>query len=423
MHPKIDYHTLPNRNILCIDMKSFYASCAALAKGMDPLTAYLAVVGDTNRRGSVVLAATPALKHDFGIRTGSRLFDIPDHEKIVTVSAQMNLYLQVSAEITRLFNKYVPKKAIYTYSVDESFLDVGGTDRLWESAENVASLIAEELKDTFGLTASIGIGPNMLMAKLCLDLEAKKNGIARWTYADIPEKLWPIQPLSRMWGIGPRLEKRLNRMGIMTVGQLAHFPLERLEKAFGVMGNQLYYHANGVDLSELREPIFASQMSYGKSQILLRDYHKPDDVACVILEMCEEVARRARADRKAGRTIVLGIGYSKTEGGGGFRRSITIETPTNITMEMYHACMHLFRKFYTGKTIRQIAVSLERIYEDRHIQLQLFTKDRAKERKLEFAMDTIRKKYGTNALLRAVSYTTAGTARERNKLVGGHFAE
>src|SRR5699024_5793300 len=243
------------------DMKSFYASCAALAKGMDPLTAYLAVVADTNRQGSVVLAATPALKRDFWIRTGSRLFDIPDHEKIVTVSAKMNLYLQVSTEITRLFNKYVPKEAIHTYSVDESFLEVDGTNRLWQSAENVAALIVEELKDTFGLTASIGIGPNMLMAKLCLDLEAKKSGIARWNYADIPEKLWPVQPLSRMWGIGPRLEKRLNRMGIMTVGQLANYSLKRLEKTFGVTGNQLYYHANGIDLSKLGAPILEGQIS------------------------------------------------------------------------------------------------------------------------------------------------------------------
>src|SRR5699024_12786794 len=113
---------LANRNVVCMQMKSFYASCAARDIEMEPLTAYLAVVGDTNRRASVVLAATPALKHDLGIRTGSRLFDIPDHEKIVTVSAQMNSYVQFSAEITRLVNKYVPKEAITTYSVEYTLL-------------------------------------------------------------------------------------------------------------------------------------------------------------------------------------------------------------------------------------------------------------------------------------------------------------
>src|SRR5690625_2420219 len=120
MNPQIDYSVFPNRHILCIDMKSFYASCAALAEGLNPLTDRLAVVADLNRRGSVVLAATPRLKKEFGIRTGSRLFEIPKNEQIITVSAQMNLYLQISTEISRLFNKYVPKEAIHTYSVDRS---------------------------------------------------------------------------------------------------------------------------------------------------------------------------------------------------------------------------------------------------------------------------------------------------------------
>src|SRR5690625_1969680 len=114
MNPPIDYQAFNKRNILCVDMKSFYASCAAIAHGLDPLTAYLAVVADTNRSGGVVLAASPALKRDFGIRTGNRLFEIPNDPNIVLISAQMNLYLQISVEITRLFNKYVPKEAIHT---------------------------------------------------------------------------------------------------------------------------------------------------------------------------------------------------------------------------------------------------------------------------------------------------------------------
>lgn len=422
MNPSIDYNLLPKRTILCIDMKSFYASCAALAKGFDPLTARLAVVADLSRRGSVVLAATPALKQEFGIRTGSRLFEIPENEQITTVSAQMNLYLQVSTEISRLFNKYVPKEAIHTYSVDESFLELNGTDKLWGNAEQVASLILQEIEETFGLPAAIGIGPNMLMAKLCLDLEAKKHHIARWTYEDIPRKLWPLSPLSKMWGIGGRLEKRLIRMGISTVGELAHYSLERLRKTFGIMGDQLFYHANGIDLSELGAPILNGQISYGKSQILLKDYHNPQDVRYVILEMCEEVGKRARAEQKAGRTVSLGIGYSETEGGGGFHRSLTVETPTNLTMEIYDVCIHLFNKFYRHHTVRKISIRLSNISEDQSVQLQLFQEDRTRERKLGYTMDAVRDKYGQDALLRAVSFTPAGTALKRAKLVGGHYA-
>lgn len=423
MNPRIDDGLYSNRNVLCVDMKSFYASCEALSMGLDPLTTHLAVVADTNRRGSVVLAASPALKNDFGIRTGNRLFEIPRDSRITVVSAQMNMYLHISKEITRLFNKYVPKDALHTYSVDESFLQVDGMSQLWGSAEEIAKMILTELKDTFGLTAAIGIGPNMLMAKLCLDLEAKKYGIARWTYADIPEKLWSVSPLSQMWGIGNQLEKRLNRMGISTVGQLAHYSLKRLEQTFGIMGNQLYHHANGIDLSKLGAPIMQGQISYGKSQILLRDYHHVNDIKYVILEMCEEVGRRTRENHQTGKTIHLGIGYSKDEGGGGFNRSLTIEKATNVTMEIYQVCMYLFYRFYRQQTVRQISISLANIQEDESMQLNLFAKDRVQERKLGYVMDGIRNKYGEAALLRAVSYTDAGTAIQRSTLIGGHYAE
>ncbi|HLS06308.1 MAG TPA: UV damage repair protein UvrX [Bacillota bacterium] len=418
----INDQTFPQRNILCVDMKSFYASCAAIKQGLDPLTTPLAVVGDLQREGSIVLAATPSLKRNYGIKTGSRLFEIPKDENIVIVPAEMNLYLRISVEVTRLFNKYVPKEDIHTYSVDESFLAVDGVINLWGSAEQIATLILAELKDTFGLSAAIGIGPNMLMAKLCLDLEAKHIGIAQWTYEDVPKKLWPITPLSKMWGIGSRLERSLNRMGIYTVGELASHSLEQLEKKFGVMGNQLYYHAHGIDLSELGEPILQKPLSYGKSQVLLKDYRTVAEVAVVILEMSEEVGKRARANRSVGRTISLGIKYSKHEGGGGFHRSQTMQTPTNLTLEIYETCMYLLQKFYNEQTVRQISITLSNLCPDTNVQLQLFDHDRLRERTMDYTIDAIHKKHGPNTLLRAISYTEAGTKQKRNQLVGGHFA-
>src|SRR5690625_216030 len=418
----INDQTFPQRNILCVDMKSFYASCAAIKQGLDPLTTPLAVVGDLQREGSIVLAATPILKRNYGIKTGSRLFEIPKDENIVIVPAEMNLYLRISVEVTRLFNKYVPKEDIHTYSVDESFLAVDGVINLWGSAEQIATLILAELKDTFGLSAAIGIGPNMLMAKLCLDLEAKHIGIAQWTYEDVPKKLWPITPLSKMWGIGSRLERSLNRMGIYTVGELASHSLEQLEKKFGVMGNQLYYHAHGIDLSELGEPILQKPLSYGKSQVLLKDYRTVAEVAVVILEMSEEVGKRARANRSVGRTISLGIKYSKHEGGGGFHRSQTMQTPTNLTLEIYETCMYLLQKFYNEQTVRQISITLSNLCPDTNVQLQLFDHDRLRERTMDYTIDAIHKKHGPNTLLRAISYTEAGTKQKRNQLVGGHFA-
>jgi DNA polymerase V len=394
--------------------------CSAVMLGFDPLECYLVIVGDKEREGSVVLAASPRMKKEFGIKTGSRLFEVPDAPYIHIDEPKMATYLRVSTEITRLFNRYVPKEAIHVYSVDESFIKVDGTDLLWGGVCQIAEKIRDDLMREFQLPCAIGIGPNMLLAKLALDLEAKSSSIAHWTYEDVPEKLWPISPLRKMWGIGSHLEKTLNSMGIFSVGQLAHYDLEKLEKKFGIMGNQLYYHAWGVDLSEIGAPIMDGQISFGKSQILLRDYKNVTEIKHVILEMCEEVARRAREGKYAGRTISLGIGYSHEESGGGFYRSKTVEIPTNITMDLYRICLDLFHNYYEGRTVRRISIALSNIIPDESIQLDLFDANLWKKKKLGYTMDRIRHRFGSEALLRAVSYTEGGTARRRAKLIGGH---
>ncbi|MEQ2529187.1 UV damage repair protein UvrX [Bacillaceae bacterium CLA-AA-H227] len=418
----IDYTQFPDRKIMCIDMKSFYASVAAVDKGLDPLTCYLAVVGNTERPGSVVLAASPALKRDFGIKTTNRLFEIPDDPRIHVVNPKMGLFLKVSTELTKLFYRYAPPSAIHTYSVDESFLDVSGLEKIWGEPEVIAEKISSDIKHNFGLPCTVGIGPNMLMAKLALDLESKKvpNGIAKWTYEDIPQKLWPVNPLSEMWGIGKRTEKTLNSMGIFSVGQLARYDLKLLEKKFGIMGNQLFYHSWGVDLSEIGAPIIEGQISFGKSQILMRDYKEDNEIKTIILEMCEEVARRTRIARKAGRTINFGLGYSKDEFGGGFYRSRTVEQPTNVTMDIYHTCLQLMKENYRGQTVRSVSISITKLVDDYELQLDLFDENGWKKRELGYVVDKIRNKFGPASILRAVSYTPAGTAVHRSKLVGGH---
>ncbi|WP_174734228.1 DNA polymerase thumb domain-containing protein [Mesobacillus harenae] len=416
----IDYSKMPQQKILCVDMKSFYASCSAVMHGLDPLNCLLAVVGNLERTGSVVLAASPRLKKEFGIKTGSRMFEIPTDDRIKIVEPKMSTYLRISTEITRVFNRYVPKEAIHAYSVDESFLKVDGALGLWGDAHTIAEKIKDDIEREFQLPCAIGIGPNMLMAKLCLDLDAKKKGIDEWTYDDVPTRLWNVSPLRDMWGIGRKVEKTLNGMGIFTVGQLARYDLEKLEKKFGIMGNQLYHHAWGIDLSDIGAPIMEGQVSFGKSQILLRDYTDETEIKHVILEMCEEVARRTRSHGKAGRTISFGVGYSQDEFGGGFHRSRTIQEPTNITMKLYAVCLELFKENYTGKTVRSISISVGNLVDDREFQMNLFDPGGWKKRELGYVMDQLRHRFGSGALLRAVSYTAAGTAKYRAKLVGGH---
>lgn len=412
---------LPNRKIACLDIRSYYASCAAAIEGLDVMETPIAVIGNKKRKGAIVLAASPPLKEKFGVKSESRLFELPDDPSIIILEPKMQFFIDVSMEITRHLNKYVPKEAIHVYSIDESFIDFTGTENLWGALEDVVRQIQLELVNQFQLHSACGIGPNMLLSKLALDLEAKKTGIAKWDYEDVPTKLWPISPLDRMWGIGHRLAHSLNEMGIFSVGDLAHTPLAKLEKKFGVMGHQLYHHAHGIDLSDLGGPYLEDQISYSKGQVLFRDYTKRTEILVVILEMCEDLAMRARMDGKAGRTVHLSVKYSKQTFGGGFARSRSLSEATNNTMKIYRLCTDLLDEFHNGHPIRRISVSLTNLEDESVMQLNLFEEHQWRDRELGSVMDSLRSKYGSNAVLRAVSYTKAGTAIEREKLIGGHF--
>lgn len=254
-----------------------------------------------------------------------------------------------------------------------------------------------------------------------MDIHGKKSGIAECKYEDVEEKLWPF-PVEEIWGIGSRMKRNLNRMGIVTLGQLANYSLDHLKSRFGIMGEQLYFHAWGIDLS----PVYGNftkteQKGFGHGIALLRDYTK-EEISTCILDLCEEVCRRARTADKVGKTIHLGISYSKDTGGGGFSRSKSIEIPTNVTMDVHHICMQLFHQFYDGfSNIRHVYVTLDNLSNKAETQLDLF-EDRSKKTDIGYVMDAIRDKYGSTAILRASSYTAAGVTLERSKKIGGHFA-
>ncbi|MER2005855.1 MAG: UV damage repair protein UvrX [Psychrobacillus sp.] len=415
----LDYSKIPKRIIACIDMVSFYASCIAVLHDLDVRKVPIAVVGNLQQKGSVVLAASPVAKKKFNVRTGTRLYEIPNHPDIQLFEPKMKYFIQMSMAVTQILHKYAPPESIKVYSVDEIFIDLTGSERLFGDPEITIKNIQKEIFDTLQLQSSAGMGENILMSKLALDLEGKKSGFARWYYEDIPTKLWPVAPLSEMWGIGANMERNLNRMGIYKVGDIANFPLKMLEESFGVMGNQLYYHSYGLDYSTIHAPAEDKQISYGKSQMLMRDY-SIEEIQVVILEMCEDVAKRSRDAFQAGRTITLGIGYSRNAFGGGFHRSRTIEEATNDTLTIYKVCLELLKEHSQPKPVRHVSISITKLEDEHSMQLSFFEENKVKKRKLSEAMDHIRNKYGSTALLRAVSYTEAGTSVNRAKLVGGH---
>lgn len=415
----IDYSKIPRYNVIFVDMKSFFASIEAVERNLNPLKTLLVVVGDRNRSGSVVLASTPAMKAKFGIKTGSRLYEVPKIRGIQIVEARMGFYLQKSIEITKILTRFAPWDSIQQYSIDEAAIYIGNSERLfgtpWEVAERIQKIIYEETK----LISCFGIGPNKFLAKVILDAFGKKHGIAECQYEDVPDLLWPLS-LDEVWGIGKRLEKKLNAMNIFTVRDLAHYPLEGLRKKFGVIGEELFWHAHGIDLSPVTyEQDFSIQKGIGKGITLLRDYGDIEEIKTVILELCEDTARRARKQVLAARTISLVLGYSQHDGGGGFNRSKTIEMATSITMDIYRVCLLLLHKHYSGKIVRSVSVSLSNLEKDEMIQMSLF-EDEYKQKTLGYVMDRIRDKYGSTAILRGRSYMKGGMTISRSHTLGGH---
>lgn len=419
----MDYSVYPRHDVLCIDIRSFYASVEAVKLGLNPMEALLAVVGDLSRSGSIVLATSPALKKKYQLQNVSRFFELPKDPSIRLVEANMADYVHASINLTKLLYKFAPQEAIHQYSVDEVWVTVNGLERLFGNRWDIAGKIKRTIWEELGLPSAIGIGDNKFLAKVILDLHAKKTsgGIAECRYEDVQEKLWPF-PVENIWGIGSRMKRRLYRLGITTLGQLAQFPLEQLKDKFGVMGEQMYWHAWGIDLS----PVFGNflktdQKGFGHGISLLRDYTK-DEISVVILDLCEEACRRARTAKQAGKTIHLAIGYSK-ETGGGFNRSMTIDTPTNMTLEMHRVCLLLFNRYYDGHSyIRKVSVTLTNLSDDHDVQLDLFS-ERVKQKDIGYTMDRIRERFGATAILRAASYTEAGISLERSQKIGGHWAK
>ncbi|WP_033799354.1 DNA polymerase thumb domain-containing protein, partial [Bacillus pseudomycoides] len=342
-----DYSKCMNRMIFCIDLCSFFASCACVMRGLDPLKVKLAVVGDVNRKGSIVLACTPELKK-LGISTATRLYEIPKDPNIIIVNATMGRFVEISNQITEIYTKYVALEDLHVFSIDECFLDMEQTAHLFgRDPIVIAERIQKEIYDTTGITASIGIGPNLFLSKVALDVESKhsRSRIVLWTYEDVPKKLWNIKPLKDVCGIGSATQDALHGMGLFSLQDVANTPKERLIKRFGkVKGEELHRFSFGIDESRIANKYIPKSTSITKGQILLEDCYSLNKLKLLILEQIEETCFRLRSMDKCCRTVELAIGYSKYIGGG-FKRAITLDQPTCLTEDVYEASLQLLRRF------------------------------------------------------------------------------
>lgn len=413
------------RNILCIDLKSFFASVECIALGLDPYTTPL-VVCEPNQRGAITLAVTPYMK-TLGIKGRTRVYEIPKNIKYMKVPPRMKLYQEKSKEVIRVYLEFISAEDLHIYSIDECFLDITNYLKLYKKTDyELAIDILKRIKEKTGLTATAGIGPNMLLAKVAMDIEAKhtSDNIAKWTYDDVETKLWEITPLSKMWGIGSRMEASLNKLNLFKIGDIANYSKDLLKEKYGVMGEELWYHTNGIDLAKISDfnKHIVKDKSFSHSQVLMKDYFR-FNTPIIIYEMIDVLCRRLRSNNKLCSVISFGIGYSHKVGGG-FYHSVKQQNPTNNENEIYKVCMHIFDKYYNDAPIRKVMISLGKLTTDDSIQLNVFKtyEDIEDFRNINKAVDEIKERFGPNTLLKASSLLYDSTIVERNKKIGGHRA-
>lgn len=396
---------MEERNILCIDLKSFFAACECVDRGLDMFTTPL-VVTDTRRgNGAITLAVTPFLKN-LGVKSRGRLYELPKNIKIIYAEPRHHLYMKKSKEVFNIFKKYVSEEDLLPYSVDEGFLDVTSYLKMYKKTDyELAKDILNKITEKTGLIACCGIGPNMLLSKIALDTDSKhsKDRIAKWTYDDVKTKLWNISPLSDMWGIGKKTEKNLNNLGIKKIGDINKYDINFYKKRFGILGESLYLHANGIDERTIKseKELVIKNTSYSVSHILFRDY-TIDETPQVIIELCDNLAKRLRANKKTCKVLFLYIAYSK-EFSGSFSHQVTLSSDTDDERILSETAINIFNNYVKDLPVRKVAIAVSKIENKNCIQLNLFDQTKQNDDKVKTYIDDINKKLGNKAIKKASS--------------------
>ena len=412
---------MEKRTIAVIDLKAFYSYVECLDRGLDPWKAPLVVADKERGTNTIVLSVSPYLKKQ-GIPSRCRIKELPKKYKYIYAVPRMERYLEKSAEVIGVLYHFVSEEDVHVYSVDEAFVDLTTYLSYYNKTPlQMVTTIINQIKEETGLQATAGIGDNMFLAKVALDIYAKKerNGIARITSNDIKEKLWPITPLSKVWSIGARTEAKLNALNIFTVKDIAQSNVVYLRSKFGIMGEQLWRHANGLDDADMHEKYEPVEKSLSHSQVLFRDYNNKEAIT-IIREMVDTLATRMRNSNKMTNVVSVYIGYSKNQGG--FARRSTLLAPTDDSQIIFKAILEIYQQYVSDLPIRIVGICFGGLMDATHQQLNMFEDDKKQinRRNLQKTMDLLQSKYGKNSVLRASSLLEESTIRERNEFIGGH---
>lgn len=412
---------------LCIDLKSFYASVECVTRGLDPMTTNLIVADPDRKNGTICLAVSPSMKA-LGVKNRCRVFQIPKGIDYIMAPPQMKLYIRYSTDIYAVYLKYISKDDIQVYSIDEAFLDVTDYLNLYKmSARQLALTIMNDILKTTGIPAACGIGTNLYLAKVALDITAK-HSIDRTGYLneELYQKiLWTHQPLTDFWRIGPGTAKRLANIGINTMGEVAQADEALLYKTFGIDAEYLIDHAWG------KEPATISQIksyvpkanSLSSGQVLMRDYNYEDGLL-IVKEMADLLCLDLVDKCLVTNCISLHIGYSNHIIPS-VNKTVTLTCTTSSGQIISESLIKMYEQIVDKNTaIRRVTISFNNVTNNTYEQYDLFTNSAKleRERRIQKCVNEIKRKYGKNAILKGMNLLESATTMERNTQIGGHRA-
>ena len=395
---------MAERIIFHVDANSAFLSWTAaykvkvLGESLDIRDVPSVVAGDKDSRHSIILAkSTPAKK--YGIQTGEPLFQALEKcPQLIVVPPDYPLYVEASRHFVQMLRQFSP--AVEQYSIDEAWVDMTGTPRLWGSPLLAAEKMRERIWQELGFTVNVGISTNKLLAKMAGDFE-KPNKIHTLFPEEIPRKLWPL-PVRDLFLVGRATETKLRMMGIYTIGDLAHTDPTLLKKRLGKHGLTIWHYANGRN-ANMVTPEPAENKGYGNSTTTARDVVDREGAHQVLLSLCETVAARMRKDGKCGSCVCV---HLRTNEFHHFSHQTMLHGATNITQQIFGAACRVFDEAWDGVTpLRQLGVQMTRLSQEPYQQYDLFSgmSPAGYERKLRLdeTVDALRDKYGENAICRA----------------------
>lgn len=409
---------------LCIDMKSFFASVECALRGLDPFNVALAVVDDRRGDGALVMAATPKLK-GYGVKSRCRLYEIPKDISFIRARPRMKYYMLYARKIHQIFLKYVASEDILVYSIDESFLKVDSYINYYGiSLQALAFKIMNDIHDSLGLYATCGAGDNMYLAKVALDIMAKKSGYYYLNEDLFRKKLLHHKPITDFWQIASGISSHLARLGIYTMADILDANYSLLESEFGpCLASELVMHARGKEEAtlELVKDYVPVNKSLSRSQILFEDYKK-EDAIIPLLEMTFLLCLKMCKENIDAKGMSFYVGYSK-DIGAATSKQITFDFRLRDFTLISKYVKEIYMQEVVDLPIRSVGIAFFDIRRIEKRQMNLFYKEDERHILLSSMISDIHEKYGRNSVLPGISILEKSTMRYRNKCIGGHNGE